>query len=172
MILKSEAKGFTLIELLVVIAIIGLLSSVVLSSLNTARAKGNDANRRTSIHNLQVALELYYQQNDSYPLSGGATTPNAGWTTSNDSSWTTLQSALSPYMSRLPTDPTQSSSGWPGASGTYSYSYYSNSYGCPGHWYMIVWRPEGTVPSPGITACDGTTFNYGGGTVTTGARGR
>jgi len=60
-------KGFTLIELLVVIAIIGILSSVVLASLNSARQKSRDAKRVSDIQNLQLALELYFDSKGEYP---------------------------------------------------------------------------------------------------------
>jgi len=62
-------RGFTLIELLVVIAIIGLLSSVVLASLNTAREKSRDARRISDLRQIQTALELYYddQTPGGYP---------------------------------------------------------------------------------------------------------
>ena len=63
-----KQKGFTLIELLVVISIIGLLSSVVMASLNTARIKARDALRRSEMTQLQLALETYYVDNGSYPL--------------------------------------------------------------------------------------------------------
>ena len=55
-----KSKGFTLIELLVVIAIIGILASVVLASLNTARAKGADAATKSALGNSRAQAELYY----------------------------------------------------------------------------------------------------------------
>jgi len=58
-------RGFTLIELLVVIAIIGMLSSVVLASLNSAREKSRDARRLSDIKQIQTALELIFD--DSAP---------------------------------------------------------------------------------------------------------
>ena len=68
--MTKSNKGFTLIELLVVIAIIGILSSVVLASLNTARTKARDARRISDIKSLQLALELSASSdNGNYPLA-------------------------------------------------------------------------------------------------------
>ncbi|NCN52678.1 type II secretion system protein [Candidatus Parcubacteria bacterium] len=86
-ILKN--RGFTLIELLVVIAIIGILASVVLASLNSARDKGADAAIKSSVNNARAQAELYYSNNNNYtavctgtggvaPMVTGAT--NAGGT--------------------------------------------------------------------------------------------
>lgn len=63
-------RGFTLIELLVVIAIIGILSSVVLASLNSARESSRDARRLSDVRQYQLALELYFDDNSDYPTTG------------------------------------------------------------------------------------------------------
>lgn len=72
---KKTAKGFTLIELLVVIAIIGILSSVVLASLNTARLKSRDTRRVADIKQLQLALALYFDSVGAYPTTLAALAP-------------------------------------------------------------------------------------------------
>jgi type IV pilus assembly protein PilA len=71
-------KGFTLIELLVVIAIIGILSSVVLASLNTARGKGSDAAIKANLSNARAQAELFYDGNSNQYGPDAALTAGAG----------------------------------------------------------------------------------------------
>lgn len=79
----KNSKGFTLIELLVVIAIIGILSSVVLASLTTARSRGTAAAVQSELANMRAQAELYY-----------STTGNNGYSTTAAVSCTTSPSVF------------------------------------------------------------------------------
>ena len=96
---SNHSRGFTLIELLVVIAIIGILSSVVLASLGTAREKARDAARISDVQNVSKALELYFDLAQSYPEN------ETGVADANQLSGPTGTAALVPtYIPILPVD--------------------------------------------------------------------
>ncbi len=101
-----KRRGFTLIELLVVVAIIGILSSVVLASLNTAREKAKLTKTIAGIKQLGVALELYRNDTGSYPAptSYNATGDNGGY--NYDGVFDPL--LIGKYLSELPHAPS-----WP-----------------------------------------------------------
>lgn len=65
--MRYNQKGFTLIELLVVIAIIGILSTVAMTSLNSARVKARNARKISDFENISKALSVFYATNGRMP---------------------------------------------------------------------------------------------------------
>ncbi len=91
-------KGFTLIELLVVISIISLLSSIVFSSLQDARARARDAQRISDMKQYQVAIEQ-----DKYaglPAGYLYIQPGSSWYSAANTYW-----VESGYLPSIPVDP-------------------------------------------------------------------
>lgn len=69
---KNTKKAFTLIELLMVVSVIGILSSIVLTSISGATKKARDAERKSDLSQIQKALEIYQISHDGrYPSISG-----------------------------------------------------------------------------------------------------
>lgn len=97
-----KARGFTLIELLVVIAIIGLLATLAVVSFSNAREKARDAKRKSDLRQISKALELYYDQHGSYPLTGGWCTQISNTT----NGWSAaFRAEIAPWMPTVQFDP-------------------------------------------------------------------
>ncbi|MBL7154898.1 MAG: type II secretion system protein [Candidatus Portnoybacteria bacterium] len=126
---RKGQPGFTLIELLVVIAIIGILATIVLVSLNTARSKARDVRRVSDLRQVALALEMYYDDEDTYPGTSGTCT--------------TIPAALATdYIGAIPEDP-----------GTTEYAYGVES---GGQNYVLRATMENDVPDADI---DATTYS-------------
>ena len=125
MIKHSFKQGFTLIEMLVVISIIGILSSIILASITSARQRARDTERIIQIKEIQKAVELYYSVVGEYPGHSVSTLryaqapliilPNTGgvpgtyecgdlYGSPPEGTWCTLENTLSSYINKLPRD--------------------------------------------------------------------
>jgi len=131
--MKKNDEGFTLIELLVVIAIIGLLSTLSVLALNSARARARDAKRIADIKQIQTALEMYYNDANTYP------------TTTDVVASGTIAYNGNVYMKSIPAAPTPADgTNCVGAANTYKYTASTTS---------------GVISSYTLNYCLGATIN-------------
>ncbi len=149
----SHRRGFTLIELLVVIAIIGVLATIVLVSLNSARVKARNAQRNSTIKQLITAFNMAADAaNGTFPNTSGAwvcvsATCYGGW--SGYGANAAVDTATAQYIKK-PDDPTDSTRGIGG------YLYNSSwSGGVYLNWLLEPVPVTSTVCGPG-----GSAYNY------------
>ena len=135
----STPSGFTLIELLLVIAIIGILATFSLANFLTVKQRARDAQRKSDLHQIQSALELYRTDAGSYPNA----LPACG---------SPLTYTGSTYLQKIPCDPLNT--------GQSVYTYNSS-----GTTYSLVACLENTNdsqkdPTNDVTYCTGGTTNW------------
>ena len=156
---KYKHSGFTLIELLVVIAIIGILASVVLASLNSAREKSRNASYLAQLRQYQNALAMYFTDHGSFPIVSvhacigigheGNSCTFGGVYAENSAGSIAFRTALSPYIDATVRAGPQS--------GTYNGALYIHENS--GRSYRLIYLLEGTnLPC----AIGGSSFVGGG----------
>jgi len=119
---KMNKKGFTLIELLVVIAIIGLLSTLAVVALNSARQKSRDSKRVADVKQIQTALELFFSDSTAgYPAGSNITLGINSAKALCDGGWNTGSCAGTTYMGLVPTAPTPAETGCTTGQNSYEY---------------------------------------------------
>ena len=154
-----KKSGFTLIELLVVVAIIGILATVVLSSLSSARERARDAKRLSDIKTIQNALEMYANDNNGrYPIARVGS--------HKGSSWSNFETALGTTPPVDPLNISDSSGDLAAKNGHFVYSYESSdtSDWCNSRAYILVFNLEGkngNGDNDGVMPCGGgSIINY------------
>lgn len=163
--INKNKKGFTLVELLVVISIIGLLSTIAVVSLGSARAKARDTKRIADVKQITTALEQYYADQGNYwasAASGAAASGLAIGTATADSLTATNGFAAAPgagttYMGKVPAYPgtaaatcTATAAGTPPATYIANYCYYTTVTSAASD-YILTVKLEATNPAAGIT---------------------
>lgn len=108
---KRYTDGFTLLEILVVMVIIGILATIGLRSFSSSQVKARDARRKSDLHNIASALEVYFNDKRQYPAGSNGNLLGCGVGADQQCSWgdiwqeTFSSSPNTIYMVKLPDDP-------------------------------------------------------------------
>lgn len=139
-------RGFTLIELLVAISIIGVIFGIIITSAGAIQRAGRNTQRQTDLRNLQSALQQYYADKHSYPVSlSDLSTPKS-------------------YISKIPTDPSGGSTSYfyqfqsqPSPAGTASDCTVTGTIKC--NYYYLCASIEGDAPAS-AKDCVNSSYNF------------
>ena len=186
-LLRAKSRSFTLIELLVVIAIIGILASMIIVNVSAARARGRDSKRQSDVQTIQMAMEMYYEVKGSYPSCSyspdkscaASSSINAGANARYKADWNELETALQPYLSKLPRDPINNAAGaiycWNEnncygitTTATNTYIVYTRMETIKGNGADYYYRTIGNIVPPGCTSTSGpmpNTLMFGTATI-------
>lgn len=153
--IKVKNFGFTLVELLVVMAIIAVLTLVAVANFRNVQIKARDVQRKSDLGQVQRALEVYFFDYGSYPLSsngsikvGAAVT--LSWKTPDTAGSEFIDDKDTLYMKEVVGDPKTDP------------SYPNYCYSSDGVSYKIYARLENTDdPKIGTYTCTGENYNYG-----------
>ena len=108
--MKSDTRGFTLIELLLAMTLLSVLALLLIGNFNSTLKRGRDSQRKNDLGQLQKALELYYEDNKTYPKFD-IIAPNSANKLCTTQACDTSSETF--YMIKVPNDP----------SSTYTYTY-------------------------------------------------
>ncbi len=151
-------RGFTLVELLVTCALLAVIAAVILFGLVNARNQSKDARAMADIKQIQRVVEIYYDQNGTYPTPTCAT--SGGWYRSDKNAsgecWIVLQSTLGSWLPKLPVHPDNT--------GNYVYAYKPQNGGA-GYCIATIFKVISNQPGDGCYTggfCLGASYSTDG----------
>jgi len=133
--IKKNQKGFNLTELMVVVGILGSIATVTTAQMEDHLPAARDAQRKANIHQVQTALNLYYDDNLTYPISINTEPTEKGWQMIKE----ILENEENMYMPEVPEDPLNA--------GEYVFTYWSD-----GQKFKINYETEDTLDQSPLTA--------------------
>jgi general secretion pathway protein G len=143
---RRQTGGFTLLELVIAMAIMAVLAVGLWSNFSTSIVKGRDSRRKQDMENISRAIELYYQDNNAYPLEADF---NVLW----GQPFVNATDNTVIYMAKVPQDPSSPSR-------TYCYESDGN-----GSYFRLLARLENAndpslLSTPRSCGGGGVTYNY------------